>query len=97
MKCHECGRNVVTFKKVTDGVKKHICYDCIRKTPEQGEGIISPLQNIYTMKWKLVGDDGVEYIEEFEELTLADIEIIYGNNIYPMIWCKIWMKGRAFI
>jgi hypothetical protein len=97
MICHTCGKNVVTFKREVGGVKKHLCYDCMRKAPEQAKGFLSPLENIFTMKWKLVGDDGIEYIEEHEEVSLSDIEVIYGNNVQPIIWCKFWMKGRAFI
>jgi hypothetical protein len=91
-----CGKNVITFKKVVDNVKQHICYDCVRKTPEVASGFISPLENVFTMKWKLA-DETQEWVECFEEVSLSDIETIYGNNTYGIIWCKFWMKGRAMI
>lgn len=97
MKCDECGRNVVTFKKVVDNVKYHVCFDCIRKINPDSIGMSSSLQNVYYMKWRLVDQDGKEWVEEFDEVSMSDIEVIYGNNVYGIVWCNMRMKGRAMI
>lgn len=97
MKCNECGKNVVTFKKVVDNVKTHVCFDCLRKTNPDSIGFSTPLQNIYYMKWRLVDQEGKEWIEEFDEVSLSDIEMIWDNNVYGIVWQTTRMKGRSMI
>lgn len=47
---------------------------------------------MYKLKWRLCDDDGKEWTEEHNNMTLTDFEIVYGNNIYLIVWCELRMQ-----
>lgn len=51
----------------------------------------------YILKWKLRDDNGNDWIEEHKEISLSDFEVIYGNNIYEIVWFTMRLKNEAIL
>lgn len=52
---------------------------------------------LYFVRWKLryKFDEWIE--APSEPMTLAEFELMYGNNIYDIVWIEIRLKGKAIL
>lgn len=39
----------------------------------------------YYIKWVLEDENGLKWSEEYNEMSLNDFEVLYGNNSYKII------------
>lgn len=49
----------------------------------------------YNMQWTLRKDDGEYIYESYYNISLSDFEIIYGNNIHPIIVIEMRLSNGS--
>lgn len=101
MKCEGvCGaRDKLLFPKMVDGKRFMMCQDCIKMVDKIGKEIDSQIDehcNEYVVKWKL-RDKGRTWIEEHENMTLSDFEVVYGANPYEIVWVTLRQSREAIL
>lgn len=103
MKCQNgCGKNMTLLHRVmVDGVKKYVCTNCkiiMQRIQNDIDEQTKEHENSYVLKWKLRNQEtGEIWIEEHNEMDLNDIEIVYGNNLYEIMWMILRQKDVAVI
>lgn len=98
VKCSKCGcADKLRFNQKNDDMTvTMLCVDCLNEKDDkkrQGE----EREDSYYIKWKLRGEKGGEWIEEHRNMSLSDFEVLYGANIYEIVWLNMRKKGVAML